>query len=198
MHYPYEYGAQIDSPQSTPSGITAVIAAVLATVTGLMTAAATIISIVVVVDVANDEPSPAGDLPDLGSLVIVVFLLIGVASGFLTLLYLPGALLLFLRRTIGRVLVIIASALGAAVALVAVIMDVNVGTAATLALCGATLVLAALPATGRWIASASRLTATEVDHAERHRGSGPPNDPIAPRSVPSGKINRPSQRGSSR
>lgn len=152
MNYPYEHGPNIES-QPSPSRATAVIAAILAAITGLLTSATTIVSVVVVADVASDERSSNSDLPDLGPIVAGLFVVIGIAAGILTLLYLPGALLLFRRRTAGRVLVVVASTLGSTLAVVAVVMDVNVGTLAAVLLCGATLVLAALPDTGRWIAA---------------------------------------------
>ncbi|WP_051027814.1 hypothetical protein [Nocardia higoensis] len=154
MNYSYDFEAQTAPPRPAPSRLTAFTAAVLATITGLSTAATTIFSIVVVADVANDEPSTSStDFPDLGPVVAAVFILIGLAAGILTLLHLLGAALLFLRKTAGRVLVIIASALATALGIAGVVMDVNVGTIAATAVAATTLVLAALPSTGRWIAA---------------------------------------------
>ncbi|WP_067857416.1 hypothetical protein [Nocardia shimofusensis] len=52
----------------------------------------------------------------------------------------------------GAILSIAASALGCALAAFALAYDADVGTVAAVVLCGTTLVLAALPHTGRWIA----------------------------------------------
>ncbi|MBF6353642.1 hypothetical protein IU449_03600 [Nocardia higoensis] len=143
----------MDSPRSRSSGVTAVAAAILAGITGLLAAATTIFSIVVVADIATDEPSSnSSDWNTFGPIVAGLFVLIGAAAGILALLHLLGALLLFLRKTTGRVLVIIASTLGVALALFGLAQDLNIGTFAAVALCGTTLVYAALPATGRWIA----------------------------------------------
>lgn len=142
-----------DPTRSEPSRVTAVTAAVLATISGLLAAGTTIVSMIIIADVASDEPADNSDLPDFGPLVAGLFVAIGAIAGIVALLYLLGALLLFLRTTAGRVLVIIASTLGMALVLLVLGHDQSIGTVAAMSVYGTTLALAALPATGRWIAA---------------------------------------------
>ncbi|WP_227998530.1 hypothetical protein [Nocardia australiensis] len=163
--YRYDDGAQGNPragyPQSAqrslngnppPSRVTAIAAGVLAAIAGVLAIAGTIISIAIVADVSNDE-HVASDLPDLSGVLIVLFALFAVLAGTAGLMYLLGALLLFARKTAGRVLVIIASVLGVAGSFVGFGQDPNIGRIAVLAFCVVTLVLAAVPSTGRWIAA---------------------------------------------
>ncbi|MEV0251828.1 hypothetical protein AB0H76_34925 [Nocardia sp. NPDC050712] len=161
----YPYNPQPAYPAaSEPSKVTAIAAAIFAAIAGLIAAGITVFSIYVVVDIARTPQgrSHADDLPDLSGIVLVGFFLLGVVSGVLALLYLLGALLLFLRKTAGRVLVIMATVPALAANVFAFGQDLSVrnledvGRFATFLLCVAIVILAALPSTGRWIAAGKK------------------------------------------
>lgn len=151
---PYGYpGYALPVEHRAPSRITAAIAASLAMVAGVIAAAIAVWSLVVVVDVGNDDHSGSSDLPDFGGLIVVIFLALAVVSGFLALLFLLGGVLLFARLTAGRILVIISSTLGVSLSAFGFREELNYFALAPCTFFVTTLVLAAVPSTGRWIAA---------------------------------------------
>ncbi|MEU1994664.1 hypothetical protein ABZ511_09465 [Nocardia gamkensis] len=126
-------------PGPPPSGATAIFAAAIALAVGLMCAVGTYSAATFALD-AREYWS--------GEIARTIALVGGAA-----ILYLLGAVLLILRTTVGRVLVIIDSVLGV---IYVVAMVVHTGNPALLTLATPVLialVLAALRPTGRWIAA---------------------------------------------
>lgn len=121
-----------------PSGGTAITAGVLAVIIGMLCVIGTFALLVVAVDGGDGEAYLYG--------VVAVI-------GAIALLWLMGGILLFRRKTAGRVILIVMSALGVLGNLGT--MGVSGGARGGLGmLIAATiLVLAAVPATGRWIAA---------------------------------------------
>ncbi|MFD4461401.1 hypothetical protein [Nocardia sp. NPDC058480] len=158
------YGA----PQGAVSGATGILAAVLALVLSLISLGGAVVSYNS--PLATECTGKFVQLPD-GSFgcsstsltpLVTTFLVIGAIIGVLLL---TGSILLFLRKTAGRVIVIVVSTLSAlgGVASLASMADAPVTSEAGMTISGVQaavailmLVLAAAPSTGRWIRAAQR------------------------------------------
>ncbi|WP_431966387.1 hypothetical protein [Nocardia sp. bgisy134] len=137
MNYPYGppgYGF----PPPAPSGGTAITAGVLSTLVGLLGMVGVAIGLVEALDASNDvEPA--------------AFIGIGVGA-LVALLWLLGALLLFMRQTAGRVIVIGMSSIALLGALVLVALG-GIAGGLPLVLSATIFGLAVASPTGRWIAA---------------------------------------------
>ncbi|MFD4444217.1 hypothetical protein ACFWPK_31020 [Nocardia sp. NPDC058519] len=158
------YGA----PQGAVSGATGILAAVLALVLSLISLAGAVVSYNS--PLATECTGKLVQLPD-GTFacsstsltpLVTTFLVIGAIIGVLLL---TGSILLFLRKTAGRVIVIVVSTLSAlgGVASLVSMADAPVTSDAGMTISGVQaavailmLVLAAAPSTGRWIRAAQR------------------------------------------
>ncbi|GAB0103410.1 hypothetical protein JMUB6875_23830 [Nocardia sp. JMUB6875] len=145
--YPGPYGA----PSMQASGGTAITAGVLGIILGLLSVLGSIGLIALVVAFRDDRDGISGE--DSGTAVLV--LVIAILAGVMALMWLVGSVLLLMRKTVGRVLVIIASALGAIGGVINVASG-SIVSGVGLLLSLAILVLAAVPPTGRWIAAAKQ------------------------------------------
>ncbi|MCP2294757.1 hypothetical protein APR11_001164 [Nocardia amikacinitolerans] len=124
-----------------PSGATAITAAVLSTLVGLLGSVGVCIGLIEALDPDNDvEPA--------------AFIGIGVGA-LIAMLWLLGALLLFMRQTAGRVIVIGLSSIALIGALVLVAIGGIAGTL-PLVLSGSIFGLSIASPTGRWIAARRR------------------------------------------
>lgn len=164
--YPQQYAPYPQyPPPPRPGGGTAITAGVLALLGGLVGALS---SVAAGISLAAVGSSVTDGMSDNVKIVLIVGLAVG---GLTTLFLLLGSLLLFLRRTSGRVLVILGclgALAGSAVSLVTTAgvasdlgevegmgsaLGVSLGVTAAMSLFPLlTLILAAVPATGRWIA----------------------------------------------
>ncbi|MET8773604.1 hypothetical protein ABZV58_01125 [Nocardia sp. NPDC004654] len=130
-------------PPSAPSGATAIIAAVLSTLVGLLGSVGICIGLFEALDPDN-EVEPAA------------FIGIGVGA-LIAMLWLLGALLLFMRQTAGRVIIIGLSAIALLGALVLVAIG-GVAGGLPLLLSGTIFGLSVASPTGRWIAARRQPT----------------------------------------
>ncbi|MGW4738040.1 hypothetical protein [Nocardia xishanensis] len=137
MNYPYG-PAGYGFPPPAPSGGTAITAAVLSTLVGLLGSVGVVIGLVEALDPDNEvEP--------------VAFVGIGVGA-LIAMLWLLGALLLFMRQTAGRVIIIGMSSIALLGALVLVAIG-GVAGGLPLILSGTIFGLTIASPTGRWIAA---------------------------------------------
>ncbi|WP_067836190.1 hypothetical protein [Nocardia lijiangensis] len=151
MNYPYSppgYGY----PPPAPTGATAITAGVLSTLVGLLGTLGVVVGLVAALDPDNEvEP--------------VAFVGIGVGA-LVAMLWLLGALLLFMRQTAGRVIIIGLSSIALLGAFVLVAIG-GVAGGMPLLLSGTIFGLTVASPTGRWIAA-------------RRQPAYPPTYPPAP------------------
>ncbi|WP_054813734.1 hypothetical protein [Nocardia arizonensis] len=138
-----------------PSGVTAIAAAVLAVIAGIGFAAGAVWGLRMAAD-AGHRPAVDSDLPDLSAVVVVLGVAVAAVAGVLAVLFVIGAALLFARRTAGQVLIVVAAVLAAPSSVFGFGRNAVAELAGIFALCVVMVVLAVVPATGRWVAARSR------------------------------------------
>lgn len=145
--YPQQGYPQPGYPPPRPSGATAITAAVIALIIGVIAGVIGALMALVAGAFSVDSHSSGAD----GIAMIVVVM--GIVVFGLGLFWFVGALLLLARKTAGRVMLIIVSALGVITSLVAMFQGDPSSQIIPIAISSTILVLCVVPPTGKWIAA---------------------------------------------
>lgn len=141
------------NPTPPVSGATAITAAVLALIAGALAGLGGLLMIIFGTAVKSTNSAEddyySSSLDDTSTTAIGV----GIFVIVLGVLWFVGAVLLLARKTAGRVMLIVFTAIGMVGAVVGMVTDPGVSDLIGLAFGGLILVLAVVPPTGRWIAA---------------------------------------------
>ncbi|MEV6770990.1 hypothetical protein AB0N05_20445 [Nocardia sp. NPDC051030] len=141
-------------PPPAPSGGTAITAAVLATLLGLLAGLAGVVMIGVGATTKSKHDSYGSHSSSASDGLSSLMLGLGVVVIVMGVLWFAGAMLLFARKAAGRWMLVVLSSLGLIGNVISVANSSSPGSGAFGGLLGlAVLVLAAVPATGKWIAA---------------------------------------------
>ncbi|MGV9414287.1 hypothetical protein ACWDOP_30675 [Nocardia sp. NPDC003693] len=140
-------------PQLPPSGATAITAGVIALIVGIIAGIGGVVMVGAAAALSSErEKYGRSSANDLESLLIGMGVLVILIGAF----WFIGALLLFARKTAGRVMLIIASGLGLLGGLGQLTLGEYSGPIFGLGISLLILILCLVPATGRWIAAGKR------------------------------------------
>ncbi|WP_067574378.1 DUF4064 domain-containing protein [Nocardia acidivorans] len=146
-------GAPGGYPAPTVSGATALTAAVLALIVGALAGFGGVLMIIFGTAVKStnsaDDHYYSSSLDDTSTTAIGL----GIFVIVLGVLWFVGAVLLLARKTAGRVMLIVFTAIGLVATVVGMVTNPGVFDLFGLAIGGLILVLAVVPPTGRWIAA---------------------------------------------
>ncbi|MEU0540677.1 hypothetical protein [Nocardia sp. NPDC005978] len=140
-------------PQSPPSGATAITAGIIALILGLIAGIGGIIAVIAAASLSSDRSSGGYGSSRASNDFEALLIGLGIVVTLIGAFWFIGALLLFARKTAGRVMLILASGLGVVSGLVQFTLGEFTTPIFGLGISLTILVLCAVPATGRWIAA---------------------------------------------
>ncbi|MFF2553427.1 hypothetical protein ACFVUS_20685 [Nocardia sp. NPDC058058] len=140
-------------PALPPSGGTAITAGVLSMIVGILAGLAALIMFAAGMDFSSRRRNRSysyydSDYDDLAGFMMIFSVIVAVMA----VLWILGAILLFMRKTAGRVILIVLSGICVVGNLLGMVKSPG-GAIIGLLLAGVILALAAVPPTGRWIAA---------------------------------------------